>query len=284
MGLALGAALRRAGAVERLVYYGRGMEPPPHPLFEPGPRAGGPVGPAEYHAGLPAPPRETSVLVLAVPDSALSAVAYELSRAGAGPPGCAALHLSGAVSTDVLAPLHGVGYSVGSLHPLQSVADPWQSGEPLIGAAFGVSGEPVALAAARRIVAGLDGVPIVVPAALRPRYHAAAVFASNYVLALVAMAARMLTEVGAPAEDALRALLPLVRSTIDNLDHLGPLGALTGPIARGDVDTARLHLSRLSDEERALYCGLGRELLRLARDAGLDPERAKELDELFAAG
>ena len=284
MGLALGAALRKVRAVDRLTYYGRAMEPPPHPLFEPSAATDAGQARAEYHAGLPSPPTGTTVVVLAVPDAALPEVAYDLSRAGGAPPGCAALHLSGAVATDVLAPLHGVGYAVGTLHPLQTVADPWQSGEPLIGAAFGVSGEPVALSAARRIADELGGVAIVVPPKMRPRYHAAAVFASNYVLALLTLAARILAEVGAAPDEALRALLPLARTTIDNLDHLGALGALTGPVARGDVDTVRLHVSRLSDEERALYCGLGREVLRLAREAGLDPQRAEELDDLFATG
>jgi predicted short-subunit dehydrogenase-like oxidoreductase (DUF2520 family) len=87
-----------------------------------------------------------------------------------------------------------------------------------------------------------------------------------------------------PEELALPALLPLLRGTIQNLEHLGPTSALTGPIVRGDIDTVRLHLARLSGEERALYCALGRETLRLARQAGLDEERAAALDSLLAQG
>jgi predicted short-subunit dehydrogenase-like oxidoreductase (DUF2520 family) len=78
--------------------------------------------------------------------------------------------------------------------------------------------------------------------------------------------------------------LPLVRGTLDNLEHLGVGAALTGPIPRGDADTLRLHLARLSPEDRTLYCALGLELLRLARQAGLDERRAAEIESLLASG
>jgi predicted short-subunit dehydrogenase-like oxidoreductase (DUF2520 family) len=75
-----------------------------------------------------------------------------------------------------------------------------------------------------------------------------------------------------------------LRGTLDNVEQLGVPAALTGPIARGDVDTIRLHLARLSDEDRVLYCGLGLELLRMARAAGLDAQRAEEIHALLSSG
>lgn len=284
MGLALGAALRHADAVERLLYIGRALEPPPHPLFEPSspdePGSGG----AEYRAGPVPIPMGTTVLILAVPDSALAEVAYDVAAAGPAPPGCAAFHLSGALSTDVLAPLHAADYAVGSIHPLQTVADPWLSGDRLMGAAFALAGETSALNAARRVVNALGGMPLVIPPALRPTYHAAAVMASNYLIALLAVAARLLEQASVDSSRVLPALLPLVRGTLDNLEHLGVGAALTGPIPRGDADTLRLHLARLSPEDRTLYCALGLELLRLARQAGLDERRAAEIESLLASG
>lgn len=278
MGLALGAALRRSGAVERVIFQGRSLEPPPHPIFEPT-KAEAPV--VEYRAGLLAPPEGATILILAVPDSTLAEVAWDIAHAGPAPPGCSVLHLSGALSTDVLAPLHGAGYAVGSLHPLQTVADPWLSSDRLYGIAFAVTGEPAAARAAHRIVNALDGQALVIPPALRPLYHAAAVTASNYLVAILSAATRMLTQAGVPVEQALPALLPLVRGTLDNLEHLGVRAALTGPIARGDADTVRLHLARLSPDDRVLYCALGLELLGLARHAGLDARKAEEIAELL---
>lgn len=273
MGLALGGALHQADAAESLTYLGRSMEPPPHPLLEaPG---------VEYRTGIGPTPPGTTILLLAVPDDALRAVAHELAQMGPAPGGCVALHLSGALSTDVLAPLHAAGYSLGSLHPLQTVADPWSGADRLRGCAYALAGEPVALAASRRLVSALGGRPLVIPPALRPVYHAAAVFASNYVLAATAVVARALAEAGIDEDDAIAAALPLMRGTLDNLEQLGLSSALTGPVARGDVDTVRLHLSRLSAGERRLYSALGLETLRLARAVGLDPARADALESLF---
>ena len=279
MGLALGAALRMSGDLDQLVFMGRALEPPPHPIFD----AAGSAPGAVYMMG-PAPlPADTTLVVLAVPDSALAEVAHDLSLAGPAPAGCVALHLSGALSAEVLGPLHAAGYATGTMHPLQSVADPWLSADRMMGIAFAISGEPAALRAARRIASLLDGVAIVVPPAQRPLYHAAAATASNGVVALMAAACRWLEEVGLPPQESLAALLPLMQGTLDNLRHLGVAGALTGPIARGDVDTVRLHLSRLSGRDRSLYCALGREALLVARTAGLDPHKAEAIESLFGS-
>jgi predicted short-subunit dehydrogenase-like oxidoreductase (DUF2520 family) len=277
LGLALGSALRQSGAAARITFQGRSHEPPPHPLFD-GEDA------ADYQLFAVRPPDDTDVLIIAVPDRSLGEVAYELAMTGAAPAGCAALHVSGALSTDALEPLHAVGYSVGSMHPLMAVADPWLAGERLRGIAFALTGEPGAVAAARRLVAALDGLAIIVAAAQRPLYHAAAVLASNYLVGLTGAAVRILGEAGVDADDAMRALIPLLRGTLDNIEQLGVHAALTGPIARGDADTVRLHLARLSPGDRVLYCGLGLELLRLARAAGLDEQRAREIESLLASG
>lgn len=275
MGLALGAALSQAKAAEELVFYGRSSEPPPHPLFD------GRSEHVTYRTGVGPIPDGTGALILAVPDDALRDVANQAARAGAAPRGCVALHLSGALSTDVLAPLSLAGFMVGSLHPLQTIADPWSGADRLRGCAYAIAGEPAALMIAREIVGSLGGWTLVVPPTLRPLYHAAAVFASNYVVAAAAVVARTLAEAGIPESDAVAAALPLMRGTIDNVEQLGFGASLTGPVARGDVDTVRLHLSRLSPRERTLYSALGRETLRLARAAGLDPTRADEIEALF---
>lgn len=273
MGLALGGALQQAGVLDTLTFYGRSLDPPPHPIFD--------HPDITYRTGVESPPQGTTLLILAVPDDVLHRVANELGHAGPAPGGCVALHLSGALSTDVLAPLHAAGYALGSLHPLQTVADPWSGAERLRGCAYAIAGEPAALMASRRLVAALDGMPLVIPPALRPLYHASAVMASNYVLAAAAAVARTLAEAGIDEDQAVHAVLPLMRGTMDNMEQLGLGAALTGPVARGDVDTVRLHLSRLSPRERRLYSALGLETVQLARATGLDPARAETLESLL---
>src|SRR5690606_24577447 len=129
----------------------------------------------------------------------------------------------------------------------------------------------------------LSGRAHLIPPGLRPLYHAAAVFPSNHIVTLAAVTARLLGQARVPEENAPAAALPLLRGAVDNLEHLGFAAALTGPIVRGDVDTVRLHLGRLSPPDRSLYSALGRETLRLARLAGLDPARAAELESLLSA-
>jgi len=280
MGLALGMALFETGTADRISFFGRSLDAPPHPLFD---RSSEDIV-IEYRMGLPPPHRGTTAVILAVPDTALAEVAWNLAGAGPAPPGCAALHLSGALSVDPLTPLHDAGYAVGSMHPLQTVADPWHGDNRLDGVSFAVAGEPSAVRTARRLVDGMGGNSLVIPTALRPLYHAAAVMASNYIVTLVAAASAALGEAGVPDEDRLPALLPLVQGTVDNLRHLGVAAALTGPIARGDADTVRLHLARLSGDARTLYCALGQETVRLARVAGLDEDRAAEIESLLYIG
>ena len=277
VGLSLGAALLRNHALDALTYLGRGLEPPPHPIFD------NEDPPVSYRVGPQPLPVGTTILLLAVPDRVLAEVAHELAMAGPAPRGCAALHVSGALSADVLAPLHAAGYAVGSLHPLQTLADPWDGIRRLMGASFAVAGEPTAIAAARRLVRALDGRDFVVVNRDRPVYHAAAVFASNYVVALADTAIRLFEEAGVPSDRAPEAVLSLMRGALDNLEHLGVTSGLTGPLARGDVDTVRMHLARLSAEDRQLYCALGRRTLAIARAAGLTDERAEELERLLAS-
>jgi predicted short-subunit dehydrogenase-like oxidoreductase (DUF2520 family) len=93
----------------------------------------------------------------------------------------------------------------------------------------------------------------------RAAYHAAATIASNHLVALLAQAGRVAASAGVP----LAALLPLVRATVDNVEELGAPGALTGPVARGDADTVRGHLTVLGDEAPT-YRVLAGEALRLS--------------------
>jgi predicted short-subunit dehydrogenase-like oxidoreductase (DUF2520 family) len=192
-----------------------------------------------------------------------------------------AFHLSGALGTDALVPLLRRGYGVGSFHPLQTLADPVLGARQLLGVHVSVSGEPEALAVARRLVHHLGGSTLAIPVARRPVYHAAAVFASNYLAGLMSAAGRLMAQAGVPEDEALEAILPLARGGLENLERMGPVQALTGPISRGDLETVRLHLRSLGPRERALYSALGKEILQLAMDGGLDREVAEAMFEVL---
>lgn len=272
VGLALGSALVQAEAVSSLLYQGRRPEPPSHPLFI--------QGRAEYLYGLALPPEGTTAVLLTVPDRVLAEVSMALAGRGAPPPGCPVLHTAGVQGSEPLEPLHRVGYQVGTLHPLQAVANPITSAERLRGAGYAISGERGALAAARRLVTALEGTPLTVPTARRPLYHAAAVLASNYMVTLLGESVRLLGGTGVDPDDARRVLVALARGSLANVGELGLESALTGPVVRGDVETVHLHLRTLEPRDAALYAVLGRRTLERVRRE-LSPETAGELDELF---
>lgn len=271
-GMSLAYALVQAGAVGGVTVCGRRPEPPAHPLFA----AEG----ATYVFGLRRPDLDTAAVFLAVPDSVVPEMAHALAGQGDAPSGCAAFHLSGALPADVLAPLHARGYAVGSFHPLQALAHPLTGAQRLRGAWVAVTGSSAAVAVARRVAAALDSGVLTVPEARRPLYHAAAVMASNFIPPLLDVACRLLERAGVPHEDALPALLPLVRGTLENLAQHGVEAGVTGPIPRGDVETVALHLRALEGGDRRLYAVLGAELVRLAWDRIPEPV-ARELLERF---
>lgn len=276
-GLALGLLLHRAGAVASLAYTGRGDAAPGHPLFADAPAA------ARYLPWDHAPPPETTGVLLAVPDAAVAEVAGRVAML-ALPAGVPVLHLSGSLGLEVLDPLARAGCSVGGLHPLCAVADPVEGAERLRGAAFGVEGEGPARALAERIVRAAGGTALDLPPGGKVLYHAAAVFASNYAVALLAVAERLMERAGVAPEQVRPALAGLAAGAVENAREQGPAEALTGPVARGDAETVRRHLARLSGDERALYSLLAREALALARARGLDSASAERVAELIGGG
>jgi predicted short-subunit dehydrogenase-like oxidoreductase (DUF2520 family) len=168
------------------------------------------------------------------------------------------------------------------MHPLVAFGpDPAPVPRQLRGATFALEGDVEAVGVADAIVRRLGGVPVTVAPELKPLYHAGAVVASNYLVGLVASAARLLERAGLGRADAVAALVPLLRATVANVEAAGPAGALTGPIARGDVATVRRHLTALPHADAELYRALGRETLKLAREAGLDAGKAERMEALL---
>jgi len=136
------------------------------------------------------------------------------------------------------------------------MADAARGAAALRGAWFAVAGEPIAL----EVVEALDGHAVEVPDDRRAAYHAAAVIASNHLVALLGQVERLAADLDLPLE----AFLALVRGTVDNVAASGAAAALTGPVARGDWATLRRHLAALAPEERASYVALASAAARLA--------------------
>ena len=219
-------------------------------------------------------PAEATTVLIAVSDDAIEPVAEALApRLPAG----TALHTCGARGPETLAALARHGVACGVLHPLQSIPVPEPLLQPI---AFGVAGDARALAVAERLARLMGGQPLRIAPGSFPLYHAAAVMASNHLVALVAAAVALFEQAGVPPQDALDALAPLCRTTPGNVLSRGPVQVLTGPVARGDAGTVRAHLDALGGspaDVRELYCAASRLLVDLAQRRGLGPDAVERL-------
>ncbi|MEZ5181796.1 MAG: DUF2520 domain-containing protein [Acidimicrobiales bacterium] len=201
------------------------------------------------------------LVVVATPDAAIEEVARAVE------PGPAVVaHLAGSLGLDVLAPHERRA----AIHPLVSLPDAEVGAARLSGAWFAVAGEPIA----QRVAADLGGRWFEVADGDRAAYHAAAVVASNHLVALLGQVERIAASVGAPGE----AYVALAAGALANVAALGPSAALTGPVARGDWATVRRHLAALDPAERPAYLAMAAEARRLVADDGLPTDLLEGLD------
>jgi predicted short-subunit dehydrogenase-like oxidoreductase (DUF2520 family) len=231
---------------------------------------------------------EADVIIICVRDERIREVADRLVKEKRLRPNQVVLHTSGTNgAASILAAVRPHVRAVGTLHPLVSFADARVAVEHLTEVTFGIEGDEPARAIAQRLVRALGSRAVFLDAENLPLYHAGAVLASNYVVALADLGARLLVTAGVPQEEALPALIPLLSSVVQNLAQVGLPGALTGPVERGDVSSVEQHLRVLEDkapELVELYRLVGRDVLRLAQEKGrLEADAVKRLADLFGA-
>ncbi len=226
--------------------------------------------------------RDRGVILVAVRDDAIPQAAGDLAARGELSARHVVLHLSGLLDRRALAPLDSTGAALGSFHPLQAVADAGSAAERLAGAYAALEGDERAVQEGERLAAALAMHPLRLSAEAKVLYHAGAVMAANYPLALAGAAERLARAAGVPPHTAARMYLPLLQGTAANAVALGPAAALTGPVRRGDLATIRHHLAALNPADRELYRVAGRAALALARDAGLDEAAARAVEDALS--
>jgi len=202
--------------------------------------------------------------------------------------GQSVIHCSGADSTEVLEPARQMGANTGAFHPLQTFAGVQQAIANLPGSTIAIEAEEPLLSTLKEMAAALNCRWIELKASDKVVYHAAAVIASNYLVTLVKLADDLWETFGIPREQATQALLPLLKGTLNNIENVGIPQALTGPIARGDLETVKKHLAALQKEAPdalSVYCELGLQTIPIAQAKGkIDEEKADELRAVLKAG
>jgi predicted short-subunit dehydrogenase-like oxidoreductase (DUF2520 family) len=196
------------------------------------------------------------------------------------------LHCSGAHSVDILESAKKLGTAVGSFHPLQTFADVNQAIENLPGSAFALEAEEPLLSTLKHLTHLLNGNWVKLESGDKVLYHAAAVFACNYLVTLVRLALDLWKDFGVSSKEATRALLPLLRGTLNNIDSIGLPNCLTGPVARGDLGTIERHLRALDASNPSLltaYKELGLQTIPIALAKGkVNEQKAEEMKALLS--
>ena len=224
------------------------------------------------------------IVFITTPDRVIREVCQAAARGGGLMPGAAVIHMSGAHTLDLLDAARSAGAYRAVLHPLQSVPSRQQGIQNLPGSWYRVEADPEAEGIARELVAALGGIELKLPQWRSDRssaalYHAGAVAVSNYFVAVVAFGLQFYEALGADRHEALTAVLPLIRGTLDNIETLGIPRALTGPIDRGDIETVRGHLDAMrqrAPELIPLYRELARQTIAVARYKGSINEGTSE--------
>lgn len=217
------------------------------------------------------------IVFITTPDDEVQGVVEELSWSTVK----SVIHCSGVDSLDVLQKAKDDGAQVGGFHPLQTFASVTHAINNLPGSTFAIEAEEPLSDTLKHMAQSLEGEFVVLGLGDKALYHAAAVVACNYTVTLMKMATDMWKTFGVSTEDATKALLPLLRGTINNIENVGLPNCLTGPIARGDIGTVLKHLDAMeakAPEIAAAYREMGLQTIPIALNKGkIDLARAEEL-------
>jgi predicted short-subunit dehydrogenase-like oxidoreductase (DUF2520 family) len=225
--------------------------------------------------------QEADIVFITTSDRAIQEVCEGIATQEGFREGQIVVHTSGSLPSTILMSAHDKGALIAACHPLQSFADA-QAGVRLIPSSiFNLEGDPEAIPILEELVQALGGKPLTINTQQKPIYHAAAVVACNFLVTLVYLSYQLFETIGITPDDAAQALLPLIKGTVNNIEHLGPVKALTGPIARGDVGVIKGHLEAMKQLDPR-FTDIYRTISRLTVEIGikkgtLSPERGEEI-------
>ncbi|MFC1921618.1 Rossmann-like and DUF2520 domain-containing protein [Chloroflexota bacterium] len=217
------------------------------------------------------------LVFITTPDGVIPQVASEVKWHK----GQSVVHCSGADSTETLEPARKLGAQVGAFHPLQTFASVEQAIQNIPGSTFAAEAEEPLLTTLKEMTTALNGDFIKLNAEDKVLYHAAAVIACNYLVTLVKLATDLWQTFDVPTNQAAKALLPLLRGTINNIENVGIPQCLTGPLARGDTGTIEKHIKAMektAPDVLSTYRELGRQTIPVALAKGkITEQQALEL-------
>jgi predicted short-subunit dehydrogenase-like oxidoreductase (DUF2520 family) len=233
-------------------------------------------------------PQETAdasdLIFITTPDFAISQVCENIRWVQ----GKMVAHTSGADSRSVLSTASQAGALTGVFHPLATIIKKSVTQNPFRCITVTLEAEPPLFGILEELAHSLGANTIRLREENRAIYHASAVFISNYIATLADIATTLWQEMGFGKQAAEKALLPLLKGAVDNLETAGLPGCLTGPVSRGDTGTLRKHLNaldKLDSSVAAIYRRLGHRTVDIALKKGsINPRQAVQLNSIFNTG
>lgn len=221
-------------------------------------------------------------IIIGTPDRTIASV--EESLAPHVTEGQIVLHLSGALPSSLLARCRARKAAIGSMHPLQSFADPEATLAIIEGSIFACEGDEPAVQAGFEIARAIGGQPIRIQTESKTIYHAAAAAASNFMIAPILLGLDLMQAAGIDRETGLKALTPLILGTAKNAIQVGVPDALTGPIERNDRIVIQDHIESIRHscpEHLKAYIEMARLTIaaaeRKGKLSGSDADKLREL-------
>lgn len=223
------------------------------------------IGDGQYCPTIEALP-PADITFITTPDDLITEACFALGKNPRLKPGSVVLHCSGSLTSDALVAAREAGCSVASIHPMRSFAQPETSVQQYSGTYCAFEGDVAASAVVRSLFDSIGSITYEISKEKKSLYHAAGVFASNYLVTLSQQALSCLEGAGVEHDIAMRVISNIMRGTVNNLETtLSPQQSLTGPIQRGDALTISKHMQALPSDKKSLYSILGTVTLPLSR-------------------
>jgi len=249
-------------------------------------KAAGIVGTKHYSINSWEISPNADIVFITTPDGVIADICEQIARHNGFKKDAVILHCSGAHPSTILSSAHQCQAHIGSMHPLQSFSAE-TSGNRFEGIVISVEGDPKAVDQASQIAGDLGANGHTIKTENKVLYHAAAVVACNYLVSLQDAAFKLMEEAGISKKDVFSVLYPLISGTLKNIEKSGTTKALTGPIARGDVETITWHIQEISKkmpEILNLYNTMGLYTIEVAKAGGtISESKAVELTKLLGA-
>ena len=223
------------------------------------------------------------IIFISTPDDSIAEVCAKLSNNKHIRSGSIVVHCSGSLTSDVLLSMKDLGCYIASIHPIYSFSQPDISVEQYTGTFCAFEGDKEATEVISKLFDSIGSITYPINKEKKSLYHAAGVFASNYLVTLAQQSLLCLQEAGVKRDMAMQVTTNIMKVTLLNLEiSLSPEQSLTGPIQRGDIATIVKHLASFDKhEQKQLYSILGMQTVGLTKHAD---EKIKQIQESLILG